>query len=80
MSEMVKVEIEVTPEAAELLQDDLRRRALGALISRSIVRPEFRVDRLRELFAEIEADAKAAGVTDEDIDAELAAYNAERRG
>ncbi len=30
--------------------------------------------------AALKADARAAGLTDEDIDAELAAYNAEKRG
>lgn len=76
MTDLVKVGIEVSPEAAELLKDDERRRAFGELISRSVMEP---LDELRSLIREIKADARAAGLTDEDIDAELEAYNAERR-
>jgi len=34
---------------------------------------------LAQAIAELKADARKAGLTDADIDAELAAYNAERR-
>jgi hypothetical protein len=37
-------------------------------------------DLLAEAIAETKAEARAAGLTDAAIDAELAAYNAERRG
>jgi hypothetical protein len=36
-------------------------------------------DPLAGLIAEVKAEARAGGLTDEEIDAELAAYNAERR-
>jgi hypothetical protein len=36
-------------------------------------------DPLAALIAEMKAEARTAGLTDADIDAELAAYNAERR-
>ncbi len=38
------------------------------------------VAEMRKAIAALKADARAAGLTDEDIDAELAAYNAEKRG
>jgi hypothetical protein len=34
---------------------------------------------LARVIAELKAEARAAGLTDSEIDAELAAYNAERR-
>ena len=79
MDERVRVEIEVSPEAAELLRDDARRRAFGELISRALVPHQDQIDAMRRLIREMKADVRAAGITDEEIDAELAAYNAERR-
>jgi len=38
------------------------------------------VAEMMKAIAALKADARAAGLTDEDIDAELAAYNAEKRG
>jgi len=35
---------------------------------------------LEKIFAELKAEARKQGVTDQDIDDELAAYNAENRG
>jgi hypothetical protein len=79
MAEATIVEIPVTPEAAEALADPERRRRIGALVSR-IVRPTSPGDNpLAAVFAETKAAARAGGLTDEEIDAELAAYNTERR-
>ena len=79
MSDVVKVELEVSPEVAQALQDEHRRKSVTALIQRMVVpgRPED--DPLMLLFAKISAEAKAAGLTEEDIESELAAYNAEGR-
>jgi len=38
------------------------------------------VAEMMKAIAALKADVRAAGLTDEDIDAELAAYNAEKRG
>jgi hypothetical protein len=75
----VEVTIPVDPEAAAALADSRNRQAVGRLVSR-ILRPRSGPSPLAQAIAELKADARAAGLTDADIDAELAAYNAERRG
>ena len=77
MSRLVKIEIEVAPEVASMLQDDRRRSSVGRLVSRIL--KEDTEAAWSKLIGEIKRDARAAGLADEDIDAELAAYNAERR-
>lgn len=79
MDREVNVVIPVTPEVADLLRDPARARAVGRLVS-DLVRPERpETDPLAALIAEIKAEARADGLTDQEIAAELAAYNAERR-
>jgi hypothetical protein len=79
MSQDVIARIPVSPEAADLLRDPKRAMAIGRLIS-DILRPgNPGTDPLAALTAEVKADARAGGLTDAQIDAELAAYNAERR-
>lgn len=79
MDDQVVVGIPVTPEAAAMLRDPDRAKAVGRLVS-DMVRPSSpETDPLAVLIAEIKAEARADGLTDADIDAELAAYNAERR-
>ncbi len=78
MDETVDVIIPVEPEAAAALADARNRQAVGRLLSR-VLRPRSGPSPLAQAIAEMKADAKAAGLTDLDIDAELAAYNAERR-
>ena len=79
MAEAVMVEIPVTPEAAEALGDLARRERIGKLVS-SMLRPQAPDDDpLAAVFASIKSAARADGLTDEEIEAELAAYNAERR-
>ena len=52
---------------------------MGRLVSR-VLNPRPGPSELAQAIAEAKAEARAAGLTDADIDAELAAYNAERRG
>jgi hypothetical protein len=79
MADTVMVEIPVTPEAAEALGDTERRERVGKLVS-SMLRPQSQGDDpLAAIFATIKSAARGDGLTDEEIEAELAAYNAERR-
>jgi hypothetical protein len=78
MDRTVDVTIPVEPEAAAALADARNREAVGRLVSR-VLRPRSGPSPLAQAIAEMKADAIAAGLTDADIDAELAAYNAERR-
>ncbi len=69
----------VSPAAAELLRDESRARATGELVSQ-LLKPDSReVDPLVAAIAALKAEARANGLTDEIIDAELGAYNAEHR-
>lgn len=78
MNEITKIEIPVEAETARALADARRREAVGRLIDR-MVRPASGDDPLAALLAEASHQARRAGLTDEEVDAELAAYNAERR-
>ena len=78
MSDTIEVRIPVEPEVAAVLRDKRNRRAVGRLVSRAL-RPRSGPDALARAMAELQAEARAGGLTDIDIDAELAAYNAERR-
>ena len=78
MAKTVDVTIPVEPDAASALADPRNREAVGRLVSR-VLRPRSGPSPLAEAIAALKADARAAGLTDADIDAELAAYNAERR-
>lgn len=80
MAMLVPITLHVDPEVATLLEHPgARQRAADA------VREALRNDRavqLRELEAALKAcqeEAAASGLTEEEIEAELAAYNAERR-
>ena len=79
MDDSVRIEIEVTPEAASLLQDETRRRSVGRMVSELVGRKPLDRHPLHRLFAEIKNDARADGLTDEEIDAELKRHRAERR-
>ena len=79
MSDYVTVEIPVSPEAATLLRDAKRAQRGGALVS-DMLRPSApENDPLAALIAEAKADARSGGLTDEAIEAELRAANAEHR-
>jgi len=78
MDSTVDVTMPVEPEAAAALADARNRDAVGRLVSR-VLRLRSGPSALAQAIAEMKADARAAGLTDADIDAELAAYNSERR-
>ncbi len=78
MDNTVDVTIPVDPEAAATLADARNREAAGRLVSR-VLRPRSGPKPLAQAIAEMKAAVRTAGLTDADIDAELAAYNAERR-
>ena len=79
MAKTVMVQIPVSPEAAAALSDAERRANVGKLVS-VMVRPSSpENDPLAAVIAEIKSEARAGKLTDEEIEAELAAENAERR-
>jgi hypothetical protein len=78
MARTVDVLIPVEPEAAAALSDGRNREAVGRLVSR-VLRPRSGPGALARAVAALKAEARAAGLTDAEIEAELAAYNAERR-
>ena len=79
MSTAIRIEIPVTEETARRLGGDARRaEAVGRLVDR-MVRPTQEDDPLAALLEAAARAAQAAGLTEEEIEAELAAYNAERR-
>lgn len=79
MSETVAVTIEVEAAAAAAMADARTRAAIGRLVSR-VLNPQPGPSQLAQAIAAAKAEARAAGLTDTAIDAELAAYNGERRG
>jgi hypothetical protein len=79
MPDTVPVTIEVEADAAAALADVRIRAAMGRLVSR-VLRPRPGPSELVQAIADAKAEARAVGLTDADIDAELDAYNAERRG
>lgn len=78
MPDTVPVTLDVTPEVAVALGDPRTRAAMGRLVSR-VLAPHPGPSALARAIAAAKAEAQAAGLADADIDAELAAYNAERR-
>jgi hypothetical protein len=77
MNEFVKIEVAVDEATARALTDSRRLRAIGRLIDR-MVRPGAD-DPLAALLEATAAEARAGGLSQADIEAELDAYNAERR-
>ncbi len=77
MPNTVAVTIEVEPAAAAALDDPATRARIGRLVSRTL-RPTS-VERLVEVMHAISDEARRRGLTDDMLEAELAAHNAERR-
>jgi hypothetical protein len=78
MDGVVDVTIPVDPEAAKALESPARRAAAGRYLSDLLKRGALR-DVLAEAIADLKHEAHAGGLTDADVDAELAAWRAERR-
>lgn len=79
MGDTVLVEIPVSPETARRLQDAGERERAGQMLDEAWLLRGFEGDPLFHAIRELKREARAAGLTDEDIDAELAAHKAERR-
>jgi hypothetical protein len=77
MNQTSKIEIPVTPATALALSDARRLEAVGRLVDR-LVRPGAD-DPLVALLERTAGEATKAGLTEDMINEELAAYNAERR-
>ena len=78
MEKMVDVTIPVDAEAAKVLESAARREAVGRYLSELLKGGGVR-EILAEAIAEAKREARAKGLTDEEVDAELAAWRAERR-
>ncbi len=74
---VVQTPIPVAPETAEALGDSRRAVAVGRLVDR-MVRPVAGDDPLAGVLRRTRDAARDEGLTDADIDAELAAFRAER--
>ena len=78
MTRIVRVEIPVDEAAAEALKDADRRERVGRLVSQ-VARLYEGPDPLAAVLERTAREARGQGLTDAEIDTELAAYNAERR-
>lgn len=80
MDDVVEVTIPVEAHAAAALADAGTREMVGRLVSRVLERRRRKAARLLDVMDRFAAEARQAGLTDEIVAQELAAYNAERRG
>jgi hypothetical protein len=78
MDDTVGVTIPLDPDAAKALDSPARRAAAGRYLSSLLTGGRVR-DVLAEAIAEAKREARANGLSDEDIDAELETWRAERR-
>lgn len=77
MDNTVDVLIPLDVEAARALESPARRKAAGRYLSGLLTGGHVR-DVLAEAIADAKTEARANGLTDEDVDAELEAWRAER--
>jgi len=77
MNDTVNVTIPVDAAAAKALENPLRREAIGRVVSDMLVKGTI-TDLLAQAVADLKQDARSHGLTDDDVDAELAAWRAER--
>ena len=78
MPDTVPVTIEVEPEVAAALADPATRARLERLVRRTL-RPAGGVERLFTAMDALSEEARRRGLTDELLEEELSAYNAEHR-
>jgi hypothetical protein len=79
MNEIVRLELPVEADIAKALENPARRQAAGRYLG-SLLTGDQILRALAEAIAAAKQEARANGLTDEDIDAELEAWRAERRG
>lgn len=77
MNDTVDVTIPIDAEAAPALGSRARREAVGRYLSGLLKEGRIR-DILAEAIAAAKREARAGGLTDEEVDAELEAWRAER--
>jgi hypothetical protein len=78
MDTTIEVSIPVDPDAASMLADPQKRAEMGQLIS-TVLRESAEQDPLIRAIRAVQADVRASGITEAEIDAELAAWKAERQ-
>jgi hypothetical protein len=78
MDTTIEVSIPVDPDAASMLADPQKRAEMGQLIS-TVLRESAEPDPLIRAIRAVQADVRASGITEAEIDAELAAWKAERQ-
>ncbi len=78
MGDTVDVTIPVDAEAARVLESPGRREAAGRYLS-SLLKGGHIRDALAEAIGDAKREAHASGLTDEDVEAELRVWRAERR-
>jgi hypothetical protein len=78
MVDTVEVTIPVDAETAQALRNPVRRAAAGRYLS-GLLKGSRARDLLEEAIADLKNEARARGLTDADIDAELEAWRAERK-
>lgn len=79
MGDAVTIELEVSADAAEFLRDAAKRDAMGRTVSVLATDERLRKDLLFAVLRAIQAEAETVGLTDEDVERELASSKAERR-
>ena len=79
MDDPVDVTIPFEPEIARALENPVRREAAGRVLS-GLLKGEHLRDVLGDVIAAAKREARANGLTDADIDAELQAWRDEPRG
>ena len=78
MDTTVEITLPVDAEVAKALNNPARREAAGRYLSGLLTGGRIR-DVLAEAIAEAKREARASGLMDEDIDAELEAWRDERK-
>ena len=77
MNDMVDVAIPLDPDLAKAFGRLEKREAVGRIVS-DLLTGRHLTDLMTEAFADLKREAHGNGLTDADVDAELAAWRAER--
>ncbi len=79
MNQVVMAPIPLSPEAADALRDEPAKLFMVGGLVEDVLRALAPTDPLSAMMEAVGRKAQAAGLTETDVDAELAAWNAERR-